>query len=383
MNLEMENNRLRFYQWDTGQRLIVDDDSSCAEVHFANAETPQALVCRIREENGVRMADVPNILLQNPVSFTAYLFSHADDGTQTRYAKSFAVCRRPKPEDYVYTETQVQSYKALDERITKLENADAVDPEVIAASVDQYMARNPMSPEQIGALPADQLPKAINDALAQAKASGQFKGDPGEPGADGKTPVKGEDYFTEADVQEIAEQAAGLVESSEGSSGPAKTQKLLDVTFTEATALVSVTLEHDFHKLFLVWQGGENKRTVDAEGAAISSNKLGVILGSTNFSWNARKVGVIEDSGRAWATGTLLMEWTEDLSTYLGATSIGIGTNTPCTMYSYFGGHGALLGAGGNSDATAPVSGTEIDIVLSTGFFAPNTRIVLVGEYYE
>jgi hypothetical protein len=48
------------------------------------------------------------------------------------------------------------------------------------------------------------------------------KGDTGETGpqgpkgADGKTPVKGVDYFTDADKQEIAEQAAGLVEIPAG-----------------------------------------------------------------------------------------------------------------------------------------------------------------------
>lgn len=36
-------------------------------------------------------------------------------------------------------------------------------------------------------------------------------GPKGAPGADGYTPVKGTDYFTDADKQEIAEQAAGLV----------------------------------------------------------------------------------------------------------------------------------------------------------------------------
>ena len=41
----------------------------------------------------------------------------------------------------------------------------------------------------------------------------------GPAGADGKTPVKGTDYFTEADKQEIAQQAAGLVEVPEGFSG--------------------------------------------------------------------------------------------------------------------------------------------------------------------
>lgn len=74
-------------------------------------------------------------------------------------------------------------------------------------------------------LQSTELPQAINTALAQAKASGEFDGKDGKDGedgytpqkgvdyfdgqdgqngkdgADGKTPVKGTDYFTEADKQ--------------------------------------------------------------------------------------------------------------------------------------------------------------------------------------
>lgn len=41
------------------------------------------------------------------------------------------------------------------------------------------------------------------------------KGDKGDTGADGKTPVKGVDYFTEADKEEIAAQAAAKVDLSD------------------------------------------------------------------------------------------------------------------------------------------------------------------------
>lgn len=40
------------------------------------------------------------------------------------------------------------------------------------------------------------------------------QGPKGDPGADGKTPVKGTDYFTPADVEEIAQEAAGKVDVS-------------------------------------------------------------------------------------------------------------------------------------------------------------------------
>ena len=51
----------------------------------------------------------------------------------------------------------------------------------------------------------DKISEAVNTALAQAKASGEFNGDDGE---DGKTPVKGVDYYTEADKSEFSEYIA-------------------------------------------------------------------------------------------------------------------------------------------------------------------------------
>lgn len=73
-----------------------------------------------------------------------------------------------------------------------------------------------------GKLDADELPGAVNDALAQAKASGEFDGrdgqdgQPGKDGKDGKTPVKGVDYFTSADQEAIVRQViAALPDASE------------------------------------------------------------------------------------------------------------------------------------------------------------------------
>ena len=86
----------------------------------------------------------------------------------------------------------------------------------------------------------DKITEAVNAALAQAKASGEFDGadgkdgkdgqdgytpqkgvdyfdgENGSDGKDGKTPVKGTDYFTAADKQEMAEQAAQMVDIPEG-----------------------------------------------------------------------------------------------------------------------------------------------------------------------
>lgn len=70
----------------------------------------------------------------------------------------------------------------------------------------------------------EELGAAVEEALTQAKESGDFKGDKGDPGY---TPQKGVDYFdgakgdpgddyilTEADKTEIAEEAAALVDAA-------------------------------------------------------------------------------------------------------------------------------------------------------------------------
>ena len=95
-----------------------------------------------------------------------------------------------------------------------------VDPKAVQQIVEDYLAVNPPTvtetdptvpawakqPEkpsytayEVGALSAETLPEAINTALAQAKASGEFDG------ADGNTPVRGKDYWTAADQQSIVD----------------------------------------------------------------------------------------------------------------------------------------------------------------------------------
>ena len=72
-------------------------------------------------------------------------------------------------------------------------------------------------------LDANKLPEAINTALAQAKASGEFNGEPGAPG---------DDYvLTEADKREIAE-LVGVPEGGEY-------RLLKTITVTEATQRIS------------------------------------------------------------------------------------------------------------------------------------------------
>lgn len=114
--MRIENGREHFYQWDVNQRLIIENEI-IHEIHFSIATLQKALVVEVYEENGKRFADVPNILLQGYWDIKAYGYC----GECVRQEKIFEVEARNKPEDYVYTETEIKRYEDLESRIEYLE----------------------------------------------------------------------------------------------------------------------------------------------------------------------------------------------------------------------------------------------------------------------
>ena len=139
---EIHNNRKQFWQWDTGQKLIVHEDS-CSEVHFCNGTSDCSLVCEIYEENGVRLVNVPNILFQKPLAIRAFVYVCDGEDHHTQKMETFPVFKRTKPDDYVYTETEIKSYERLNKRIDELEK-NGVSEAQISAAVEKYLDENPV-----------------------------------------------------------------------------------------------------------------------------------------------------------------------------------------------------------------------------------------------
>lgn len=127
MRLKIDRDRTAFYQWDTNQKLVVEGNGTCREVHFSNQHAQQSLVCEILKENERNVVHVPNSLLQTAGQLYAHCFWRGEDGNETRHAQSFTVIRRPKPQDYVCTETEVLTYRDLDKRVEKLEAGGSFD----------------------------------------------------------------------------------------------------------------------------------------------------------------------------------------------------------------------------------------------------------------
>lgn len=239
--------RARFYQWDLDRKVVVDDES-INQVHFCNRTDECSLVCDVYYLNGKRVADVPNVLLQQDWRINVYGY----DKNYTKHNEVFDVVRRSKPADYVYTETEVKSFDDLVERIDQIEE-NGVSDERIADAVNEYLEENPITVDLTGLatetyvdekIQSIEVPNvdltgyATEDFVRQEIAQAQLGGEgaevdlsnyytksevdtkienieltPGPAGKDGADGKDGEDYvLTDEDKAEIA----GMVEVSGG-----------------------------------------------------------------------------------------------------------------------------------------------------------------------
>jgi hypothetical protein len=129
-------------------------------------------------------------------------------------ASKSILCDNPPPADPL-----PDVYNQLMAKLNEL-SEKAVSPEEIAEAVEEYMAEHPLeeadptvpewakqpekpeyTADEVGALSETELQSAVDKALAQAKASGEFDGEPGKGGQPG-TPGKDGTSVTVSSVSE-------------------------------------------------------------------------------------------------------------------------------------------------------------------------------------
>lgn len=285
MNIEIANNKEFFYQWDTGQMLQITDDGSGSEVHIE--KDTLTLACAIREENGVRLVDVPDLLLQVDGHLTAFLVHKVEDEVETLFSKTFQIKHRAKPVDYVCTETEILHYRDLAERITALEQnggstgggiAQETDPTVPAwAKAD---TKPTYTAAEVGALPADTKIPTVPDKVSA------FSNDAGYVTAEDlptvPTALPNPNKLTFSGAVEAEYDGSGAVEvvipdggGSEGSELTLLASVTLDDTTAGATSYTFTDAEYP---------GISNCRYIFAEvclPASVSTNWVKLKLGST------------------------------------------------------------------------------------------------------
>lgn len=237
---EILNGRDHFFQWDTNQKLIVEDDS-ILEVHFCNGTANCSLVCRVYDENGLRIADVPNSLLQDNMRIKVYGYTD----TYTKIEKCFEVNKRSKPDDYVYTETEIKRYEDLEKRVEELEkNGGGGSAEITPEDMEKIKADVIAEVEdEVKRIAITEAGNLVNGELELAKEEIRYtvpyKADLVNGKLSFKSNVNGRDYelftadlppyvavtntsqltndsgfITDAAIPGIAEQAAALVDTN-------------------------------------------------------------------------------------------------------------------------------------------------------------------------
>lgn len=100
------------YQWDLNRQIEIDnlpDGTDITEVNFAHPGDEEAMVVTPAKNGNTVIANIPNILLQSDKD----IFIYVCVGDVTICSKRKNVHSRPRPADYVYTETQIKQWDDL------------------------------------------------------------------------------------------------------------------------------------------------------------------------------------------------------------------------------------------------------------------------------
>lgn len=222
----------KIYQWDTD--VAVSVNYPC-EIQYAAIGSTETLIQEPQEVDGWFVGEIPNILLQEPVDI--FIYTNGEDDMNTHESKRVSVIYRAKPDDYVYTETEVKDYDTLaaqlgevQEQVDNIEQNPYTLPIASDSSLGGIKVGQNLTISEDGTLAAPYAEKGEKGDKGDKGEKGDKgdKGDTGEPGADGVdgtdgtdgqdgyTPQRGVDYWTAADIQTIEDyidEQLGVIEN--------------------------------------------------------------------------------------------------------------------------------------------------------------------------
>lgn len=125
------NDRKSLWQWDLNQQLTIDGD--CTEVHYLDRGTPSTLTVEVKDGK----ADIPNILLQKAGRLVVYAYIIDAQDHHTKVCETFGIAPRPKPAEYVYTETEVKTWSDLQSQIGDLADLATEEKNNLVAAINE------------------------------------------------------------------------------------------------------------------------------------------------------------------------------------------------------------------------------------------------------
>lgn len=185
MTITIADGRGALWQWDTGRRLRVG--SGVEQIHYQNKCFGRSVDVDVGDDG---TAIIPDELLQDYHTLTAYAYVTDDAGGYTKVQQDFAVHKRAKPAGYVYTPTDQMTLQTIQRQIGDLADLTTEAKDTLVAAINEAAASGG----------AGSMALRVADGYVQYSADGgstwenliamaDLKGDPGAPGKDGHSPV--------------------------------------------------------------------------------------------------------------------------------------------------------------------------------------------------
>ena len=194
MTITIADGRGALWQWDTGRRVKITDGDGVKQVHYQNRCFGRSVDVDVGTDG---TAIIQDELLQDWHPLTAYAYVIDDAGGYTKVQVDFAVHKRARPSDYVYTPTDQMTLQTIQRQIGDLDDLATGAKDTLVAAINEA-ARSGGGAGSMDLRVADGYIQYSTDGgstwtnlIAVADLKGA-DGKPGAAGADGVTPHIGD-----------------------------------------------------------------------------------------------------------------------------------------------------------------------------------------------
>lgn len=147
MTITIADGRGALWQWDTGRRVKITDGDGVKQVHYQNRCFGRSVDVDVGTDG---TAIIPDELLQDWHPLTAYAYVTDDAGGYTKVQVDFAVHKRAKPADYVYTPTEHAGFDRLRAEIGDLADLTTGAKTNLVAAINEAARTGGGTKYQIG-----------------------------------------------------------------------------------------------------------------------------------------------------------------------------------------------------------------------------------------
>lgn len=186
--IKLADGRSELYQWDTGRKVVIDDES-IKRVHYQNRFYGRTIDVDV--SGG--FAIIPDRLLQSFAPLVVFAWAGSAEDGYTKIEKTFEVHKRNKPADYVFTPVDQKTLDDLQKQIGDLSDLTTEAKDTLVAAINEA-ARTGGGAGSMALRVSDGYVQYSTDggetwqnliAVADLKGAKGDKGDPGVPGKNG------------------------------------------------------------------------------------------------------------------------------------------------------------------------------------------------------